>query len=427
MRFNTGARSASPLAAPGGPPYDPRHVSRSRDFLRSLLGPHVLFAFAIGFLRGCQGTWSSANLLIPLAFGFVAASAAVLANRLTGNRIVSGCAGALVVLHVETTLTLLFFSLDRTLGPWFALPDGLALLAFRGMLAAACGFLAAGIRLMPVPALAHAPLMGNREWAAVALLVAGALSSPVVLAMPALIVLADLAFAPAGLRPVARRTALLFVVHAAAVSFAFVNPVSTTLSWSGPHTPAAVTTSLFLSVFEPFSRFSTIERHAQVLSAAALVLLALAGLVLLLMRKRIRQTLVIAAAFAFAWTVASAIPGLFERDVWSPLATFGFALLVPTILWRIAVAITAPLRAPIAEPPLPSVPALRDFIRRRRGPRPPHARPGRSASPRGCVRRSNARSRARSPRRSSRSASRSADRTRRSRPGPPSRCSGTGS
>ena len=43
------------LAASLGRPYDPRRVATPREFLRSVIGPHVLFAFLVLRPRGLLG------------------------------------------------------------------------------------------------------------------------------------------------------------------------------------------------------------------------------------------------------------------------------------------------------------------------------------------------------------------------------------
>jgi SAM-dependent methyltransferase len=118
----------------------------------------------------------------------------------------------------------------------------------------------------------------------------------------------------------------------------------------------------------PFPRFGP----------ASAALAGCAAVLVLLMRSRIRQTLVIAAAFAVAWVLAAyGIPHVLVKtdatlQVPALLAAFGPVLLLGTVLWRIAIAVTVPRGAEsAAEARLPSVPALRDLIRRMRAePRP---------------------------------------------------------
>ena len=292
------------------------------------------------------------------------------------------------------------------------------------ILAAALGLLAAGVRLLPSPALAGQPLFGRRELLALALLLVGALCGPGILAAPFLILLADLAFAPASLGLVLRRTGIALgraPGRGERVRCCSPRCYSTGLdAWQlGPR---AWFRSALLVPGAPL--LDALRRHR------------LAG-------RGVRSSCCSSATgsarpFRTPWRSRSSCAAL-VRGVLAArrplISLFGVALLVPTVLWRIAIAVTAPRGAEVAaEQPLPSVPALRDLIRRMRAePRPaaapaavaPVAAPAPTRSE--CGRRSNARSRERSRRRSSRSASRSAARTRPSRPAPPSRSSGTGS
>ena len=346
-RFNTCGLPEHPaLAASNGRPYDPRHVSRSSEFLRSLVGPHVLFAVLVGAVhewfsvsRYSDGSetlripWGlsivltdpgSLALASAVLFGLAAAGAAVLARRLTGNALVSACTGALLVLYPRDQ-NLEFFPIL----PSFSLND---------VAASALGMFAAGVRLLPSPSLANAPLIGRREWVAIGALLLGSLFGAAILAMPLLILLSDFAYAPASASVVFRRTGKLLPLHLAAVS------------------PAFILRPALDSVHGTYSALSLV-----------FVACALMAVGVLSLRNRIRQTLLIVAAFAVAWAaIASLVPSwVADRVLSRPLLTFfGVALLIPTILWRIAVALTVPRHAPAAaELPLPSVPALRDLIR----------------------------------------------------------------
>jgi hypothetical protein len=323
-------------------------VARSRSwvFARSLVGPHVALAAAIGSVHGVRaGTFlhhpdpahpipsflvdlagsNAGPLLAALALVVLGAGAAVLARRLTGNALVSSCTAAVLVLQ----------------------PLGAP--ALGDTLAAGLGLLAAGVRVLPAPDVAGAPLMGRREVLAIALLLAAAFCGDVVLAMPLLILVSDLAFSPGPIALVLRRTGIQFFLHLAAVAPAAWSPQPFAASWLGasPGVHPAV--------------FATLA----VLAATAILL-----------RGRIRQTLVVAAASAILWLVAADAPRLVVdavvvRDV-SFLALFGAALFLAASLWRLAVAVTEP-RVPTfaVEPPLPSVPALRDLARAiREEPRP---------------------------------------------------------
>jgi hypothetical protein len=324
-------------------------LASAREFLRSLAGPHVLLGLVAG---GVQGWWlgerSAALSGVAVAIPGVAtpveashgaivaasaallscagAAAALLAKRLTGNTLASGCAGAVFALLPQ----------DRLVGaPW--LPAGFFL---NDAWAAAWGLLAAGVRLLPAPALEGAPLLGRREWLALGALAIGSLGGPQILAMPLLILLADAAYAPASFGTVLRRTGRLLPLHALAVAPAF---------FMGPPSRGD---------------------DARVVAGWELAAVALLGLAVLSRRRRITQTVVIAAAFAIVWTAVATLPRFaFPRHLpFSPmLVLFGAALFVPTVLWRLSVALTSPRGLELVpEAPLPAVPALRDLIHAQR-------------------------------------------------------------
>jgi hypothetical protein len=217
---------------------------------------------------------------------------------------------------------------------------------------------AAGVRLLPSREIERAPLFGKRELLAIAGLVAGSFCAPVILAMPLLILLSDMAYAPTAGSAVLRRTGKLFFVHALCVT-----PAALFLNTVGP--------PLFVRrIRDPFV-YEYIGGSPELgfgLAATIGVAVIGGGLLVLIRRKGIAKTLVTAAVFALAWTATAELPRyLFESPAFfrhSILSLFGFALLIPTILWRIAIALTQPPRLELAaEPPLPSVPALRDLAR----------------------------------------------------------------
>lgn len=343
-------------------------MSRSRELLKSLVGPHVLFAFALGLVQALRVV-GAGNLALAVAFATVAGAAAILAKRLTGNALVSACAGGIMALHPAGLVELLG---PRILDVHVHDTDFRTFVGLN-LFSASCGLLAAGIRLLPSRELEDAPLFGWREWAALALLVVGAIAGPAVMAMPLLILAADLAFAPAGPRTVLRRTGKHFFLHAGAVipAWLFASPfpeqlrplLAGRLGWIGA-------TERPLFVFAPGIAIDAVQGSA-VTVFPLLVIGAIASVAVLLFRQRVSQTLIVVAAFAIVWTTVAELPRLLHPA--GPLIpntvliVFGFALLVASVLWRISIAVTQPRTAPIEEePPIPSVPAMRDMIRQMR-------------------------------------------------------------
>jgi SAM-dependent methyltransferase len=347
-------------------------VSRSKEFLKSLAGPHVVFALAAGALKaGAVLRWES--LAVPIAFGALAAASAILAKRLTGNTLASACTGGIVAFHPAG-----LFELGHPLAVDLHVRDVvIATSAAANLLSAACGLLAAGIRLLPSAELENAPLFGRREWIALALLVLGAVSGPAILPMPLLILAADLAFAPVGWRAVFRRTGRHFVFHCLAVA-----PAWFLTAWmldasrlEIARVPWANLVFQVFAVLVPQARPDVLLPTAEVFALFSLAVLA--SIVVIFCRAGIPQKVVVAAAFALVWTAASCFAWwLHPLGVLAPfsaLGVFGFALLVATISWRLAIAVGHPKGAPaLEEPPIPGVPALRDLVRRARA-EPPAA------------------------------------------------------
>src|SRR5262245_29751648 len=158
------SRPEASLAASPGRPYDPGRVASSREFLRSLVGPHVLLAFSVGILAGWlrpetmdrASRYPAAAVLhdlgrpevvVALGLGLAAATAAVLAKRLTGNTLVSACAGALLALDpVHQIPGSGPFPVWSDYGPEIG-----------DLFAGACGLFAAGVRLLPTREIERAP------------------------------------------------------------------------------------------------------------------------------------------------------------------------------------------------------------------------------------------------------------------------------
>ena len=282
-------------------------MSRSRELLKSLVGPHVLFAFALGLVQALRVV-GAGNLALAVAFATVAGAAAILAKRLTGNALVSACAGGIMALHPAGLVELLG---PRILDVHVHDTDFRTFVGLN-LFSASCGLLAAGIRLLPSRELEDAPLFGWREWAALALLVVGAIAGPAVMAMPLLILAADLAFAPAGPRTVLRRTGKHFFLHAGAVipAWLFASPfpeqlrplLAGRLGWIGA-------TERPLFVFAPGIAIDAVQGSA-VTVFPLLVIGAIASVAVLLFRQRVSQTLIVVAAFAIVWTTVAELPRL---------------------------------------------------------------------------------------------------------------------
>jgi hypothetical protein len=345
-------------------------LSRSRELLKSLVGPHVLFAGGAGVVQAAL-LLKGHNAPFWAAFGLVAAAAAVFAKRLTGNTLVSACAGGIVALHPEGIWELFApMMADRDVPGW---TPSIMRALLGNLVSAACGLVAAGVRLLPSAELDGAPLFGKREWLAIVLLVAGALLGPAVLVMPLLILLADLAFSPARTGVVLRRTGALLPLHAAAVAPAWLLAESlppgldlgqfTSSEWQRVQ-------ERLVHVFDPLA---TIEgaRFFVADTGPLIAALTLGSLIVLALRARIRQRLIVTTAFAVVWAAAVfLLPLVLPSGRIIPgtmLVVFGPALLFAAVLWRIAVAMTHPLPAPVdEEPQIPSVPAIRDLIRQMR-------------------------------------------------------------
>jgi hypothetical protein len=309
--------------------------------LKELAGPHVLLAFAAG--AGVAWSWTTIPVaargfpvptgspipwldeghvlqrIAPIALlGLTAAAAAFLAKRLTGNTLVSACAGAMLALLPRHRVAL----------PWtpFVRIEEIAV--------SSLGLFAAGVRLLSQPGLR---LIGVREILAIAALLLGSVFGPAIAPMPLLILLADVAYAPVRTTVALRRGLVLFPLHA-----------------------AAVVPSFFVLI--PEARFHDARL---VLEWPSVAMIAVAVIVVLL-RDKFRQKIVLAAAFAIAWAGIALLPVAIDPQRFpfpgQLLAGFGAALLVPVILWRISVAATQPRIIVPPEAPLPSVPALRDLV-----------------------------------------------------------------